>query len=89
MTANENKNRICIEGKACDKFHTVVGDMLETIESLRTAATAFPKASTTDPGEMNASITVNAFTGVISKQLDQLYALATGMQLEPWKEGGS
>lgn len=82
------ENRICIEGKACDTFHTLVGDMLETLESLRTAATTFPDSHTTDPGKMNPVITVNAFAGVISKQLDQLYTLATGMAQQSEKEGG-
>ena len=89
MVENQSENRICIEGEACDTFHSIVGDMLETIESLRTAAGTFPDGYTTAPGQMNAAITVRAFASSISGQLDKLYSLATGNAVEPGKEGGN
>lgn len=77
MNANQDANRICIEGAGYEQFHNVVGDMLETIESLRTAATTFPDGYSTATGEMNPVITVKIFADAISKQLDKLYGLAT------------
>lgn len=76
MAATVNKNRICLEGESFNQFNSVIGDMLEAIESLRTAATTFPDFNSTAPGYMNPVITVKAFLNLFGEQVDALYRVA-------------
>ena len=71
-----------------DRLLHIIFDALEVTTSLRTAATLFPEHTALEPGEMSASVTVNAFAAVLEKHLGLLLDLANGEHESQTEIGG-
>jgi hypothetical protein len=62
---------------------------LEVTTSLRSAASLFPEHTALEPGEISASVTVNAFMAAMEKHLNTLLDLSNGEHAIQANVGGA
>ena len=69
-------------------LHTVF-TALEVITSLQSAASLFREHTALEPGEISASVTVNAFMAALEKHLNTLLDLSNGEHSSQGEVGGA